>query len=220
MQIRPDSSYETLQANLYQNGGRNMEKTDRRILRTRRLLGEALLDLIQEQPFDSITIRDITGRADIGYATFFRHYDSKEDLLSQQLEQIIRQLESVVGEHTDDYFQREGTLFYQHLQENELLYRGLLGGHVNVQVIRRLRDALVRVIRPHIKGNATDADLRIPLEIAVNHMAASVLEMAAWWLENDMPYSPEDMGRYYETLIVQATWQAILPQCACSDSAP
>ena len=37
-----------------------MEKTDRRIVRTRRLLGEALLELIQEQTFDSITIRDIT----------------------------------------------------------------------------------------------------------------------------------------------------------------
>lgn len=189
-----------------------MEKTDRRIVRTRRLLGEALLELIQEQTFDSITIRDITDRADIGYATFFRHYDSKEDLLSEQLEQIIRQLEEVVGEYTDDYFQREGTLFYQHLQENELLYRGLLGGHVNVQVVRRLRDTLAGIIRLHMEGNAEGVELRVPLEIAVNHMAASVLEMAAWWLENDMPYSPEDMGRYYEILIVQATWQAILPQ--------
>ncbi len=54
-------------------------------------------------------------------------------------------------------------------------------------------------------------ELLIPLDIAVNHVAASGLEMVAWWLENDMPYSPDDMGTYYERLIIQATWQAILP---------
>ena len=191
-----------------------MDKIDRRIARTRRLLGEALLELVQEQSFDAITIRDITERADIGYATFFRHYDSKEELLAEQLEGIIRQIEDLAGERTGDYFQREGALLYEHARENELLYRGLLGGHVNAQVIRRLRDALIRVIRPHIEGHIKEEELLVPLGLAVNHVAASALEMVAWWLENDMPYPPYDMGSYYERLIIQGTWQAILPSGA------
>ncbi len=191
-----------------------MDKIDRRIARTRRLLGEALLELVQEQSFDAITIRDITERADIGYATFFRHYDSKEELLAEQLEGIIRQIEGLAGDRSGDYFQREGALLYEHARENELLYRGLLGGHVNAQVIRRLRDALIKVIRPHIEGHIKEEELLVPLEIAVNHVAASALEMVAWWLENDMPYPPYDMGSYYERLIIQGTWQAILPSGA------
>ena len=191
-----------------------MNKTDRRITRSRRLLGEALLELIQEQSFDAITIRDITERADIGYATFFRHYDSKEELLAEQLENIIRQIEELAGERSGDYFQREGTLLYEHARENELLYRGLLGGHVNAQVIRRLRDALINVIKPHLKGHIEEEELLVPFDIAVNHVAAAALEMVAWWLENNMPYPPGDMGSYYERLIVQATWQAILPSDA------
>jgi AcrR family transcriptional regulator len=194
-----------------QDERRDDHRVDRRIARTQRLLGEALLELIQEQSFDSITIRDITERADIGYATFFRHYDSKEELLAQQLESIIRQLEDMVGERDDDYFEREGELLFEHVGQNELLYRGLLGGHVHVQVIRRLRDALIRVIRPHIEGHLPDEELLIPLEIAVNHVAASALELVAWWLENDMPYPPKEMSRTYDRLIVQATWRAILP---------
>jgi AcrR family transcriptional regulator len=190
---------------------RDNSRVDRRIARTQRLLGEAMLDLIQEQSFDSITIRDITERADIGYATFFRHYDSKEELLSQQLESIIRQLEEMVGEGGDGYFEREGELLFEHVRQNELLYRGLLGGHVHVQVTRRLRDALIRVIRPHVERHLPDEQLLVPLEIAVNHLAASALELVAWWLENDMPYPPREMSRYYDRLIIQATWQAILP---------
>ena len=188
-----------------------MKKTDRRITRTRRLLGQALLELVQEQSFDSITIRDITERADIGYATFFRHYAGKEELLAEQMEGIIRQIEASAGERSDDYFRREGALFYEHARDNELLYRALLGGQVNAQVIRRLRDALVRVIRPHIEVHMRAEQPLVPLDIAINHVAASALEMLVWWLENGMPYSPDEMGGYYERLIIQATWLAILP---------
>jgi len=191
-----------------------MAKVDRRVARTHRLLGEALLQLVQEERFDAITIRAITERADIGYATFFRHFDSQEELLSAQLERMIRQLEQMAGDHTEDYFEREGTLFYRHIQDNELLYRSLLAGNVSTHVARRLRDALVRVIRPHMEQRAAELTLLVPLEIAANHMAASALELAGWWLENGMPYPPEQMGHIYEQLIVQGTWQAILPKDA------
>lgn len=188
-----------------------MDTSDRRVRRTRRLLGEALLELIQEQSFDAITIRDITERADVGYATFFRHYDGKEALLSEQLEQIVRRLETLSGERSDDYFEREGRLFFEHVQGNAHLYRGLLGDHVQSRIVRRLRDTLVGIVLPHMEGHAEGADLRIPLAVAANHVAASALELAAWWLENEMPYDPQEMGRIYRRLIIEATWQAILP---------
>ena len=50
-------------------------------MRTRRTLLDALLRLIEARPFDQITIREIAGEAGIGYATFFRHYPSKDALL-------------------------------------------------------------------------------------------------------------------------------------------
>ena len=187
-----------------------MEKRDRRVRRTRRLLGEALLELIQIKNFDTITIRDITEQADIGYATFFRHYGSKEELLAEQLEQIIRQLEEVARQGSGDYFQREGQLFFEHIAANEKLYQGLLGGHVHVQVLRRLRDSLVEVVEPHMAAHDEAAQVHVPLEIAANHVAASALELAAWWLDNGMPYSPAEMGHYYQRLIIEGTWAALL----------
>jgi AcrR family transcriptional regulator len=189
-----------------------MVKLDRRVRRTRRLLGEALLELIRTKNFDAITIRDITDQADVGYATFFRHYDSKEDLLAEQLAQIVRQLEEVAGQRSEDYFQREGTLFFEHVQAHEHLYQGLLSGHVSVQVVRRMRDSLVKVIKPHMASHDEAADVLVPLDIAANHIASSALELAAWWLDNDMPYSTTEMGLYYQWLIIEGTWQAILPQ--------
>lgn len=56
------------------------------------------------------------------------------------------------------------------------------------------------------------AHVRVPLYIVANHVAASALELAAWWLEKGMPYPPAEMGSYYQHLIIEGTWQAILPQ--------
>ena len=54
---------------------------DRRVRRTRQRLKEALLELIAGQPYESITVEDITRRADVGRSTFYSHYTSKDELL-------------------------------------------------------------------------------------------------------------------------------------------
>src|SRR5258708_5830180 len=65
------------------NRGRNME--DRRVQRTRQLLERALLELIEEHTYESITVQQITDRANMGRATFYLHYPDKEQLLSSIL---------------------------------------------------------------------------------------------------------------------------------------
>ena len=55
-------------------------KIDRRIRRTRDTLGDALVELIREKPFDSITVQEILDRAGVGRSTFYTHYSDKQDL--------------------------------------------------------------------------------------------------------------------------------------------
>ena len=66
-----------------------MNTADLRVQRTRRLLREALIELVSSQGYESITIRDITQRAQVGYKTFYRHYTSKEALLQTILDEIV-----------------------------------------------------------------------------------------------------------------------------------
>ena len=56
-------------------------KEDRRVQRTRQLLSSALLKLIEERGYDSLTVNDITEQANVGRATFYLHYQDKEQLL-------------------------------------------------------------------------------------------------------------------------------------------
>src|SRR5438445_130905 len=55
-------------------------KVDRRILRTRDTLGDALVELMQEKAFDEITVQEVLDRAGVGRSTFYAHYRDKENL--------------------------------------------------------------------------------------------------------------------------------------------
>ncbi len=64
-------------------GNAKAAKVDRRIRRTRDTLGDALVQLIQEKPFDEITVQDVLDRACVGRTTFYTHYRDKDDLFPQ-----------------------------------------------------------------------------------------------------------------------------------------
>src|SRR5688572_30831151 len=87
---------------LYANGHFSMlneKKLDRRVVRTRGMLQRALLALMSEQSYDTISVADITDRADLRRATFYLHYRDKEELLVATLEgmfnELVAQVETV-----------------------------------------------------------------------------------------------------------------------------
>lgn len=67
------------------------QKLDPRVRRTRKLLKSAFIELMTEQGFDSLTVQDITDRADINRATFYAHFTDKFDLHDQMLVEWFRQ---------------------------------------------------------------------------------------------------------------------------------
>ena len=66
-----------------------MEKQDRRVIRSKMRMREALISLMQEKLFPEITARDITDRADLNRATFYLHYNNVFDLLEELEEETV-----------------------------------------------------------------------------------------------------------------------------------
>ena len=185
--------------------------TDRRVRRSNRLMGDALLALIEEKGFDAITIKDITDRADVAYVTFFRHFKDKEQLLLQRLDEELAGLRTraeqavrAVGAAGDEL--AEGQAIFEYAWEKRALYRALFGN----QGMWRVRQAALRVIAAVFLESCSPLHHRrpIPAELAANHMAASLLALIDWWLDQPQPASPEEMAAIYAQLIVSATLQA------------
>src|ERR687892_2423757 len=80
------------------------KKTDARVRRTRDALGDALIALMQEKAFDTITVQDVLDRAHVSRSTFYTHYSDKDDLLMSDAEEFFEALSMALssrGEESD-----------------------------------------------------------------------------------------------------------------------
>src|SRR5262245_37014945 len=94
------------------------KKEDARVRRTRDALGDALVALMQEKPFDSITVQDVLDRANVGRSTFYSHFSDKDDLLMSDADEFFEGMAMALsrqGDKSDRVFPvRE---FFNHLIE-------------------------------------------------------------------------------------------------------
>jgi AcrR family transcriptional regulator len=182
--------------------------TDRRVRKTRQALSDALIALILEKGYDATTIKDITDRADVAHATFYRHYRDKDELLAQKLEDVVQEIEAMAREPSLQ--DAEGYLIFKHAQENSTLYRILLSSPGTTQVRKRIRETIAANVLKTCKPLHSAAGGVIPPKAAANHIAGSLLLLIEWWLDHDMPQLPHHMARVYEELVTGATVNAVL----------
>jgi len=183
-------------------------KIDRRILRTQKLLWEALIDLIQEKEYSEITIQDIADRANVNRVTFYLHYRDKQDLLVKSVEVIFNDLTSKITSLTGENFRLdippEGmTLVYQYIADNARFYRIILGENGIPFLIDRFRKYLVETAVQRFQM-LTPAQNQAPLalEMVAEYAAGSIIGLINWWLENDMPIPPAEFAQ--QTLLLTA----------------
>ena len=118
-----------------------MDHTDRRVKRTHKLLQEALIYLTLEKGYDAITIREITDRADVGYATFFRHYPDKEALLADVLEAMKDEFQSLLAPYSmvSDP-EKTGMLLFEYVEQNCDLCRVLLNSTDTMSLFKPVQE--------------------------------------------------------------------------------
>lgn len=184
-----------------------MRQVDRRVRRTKKSLENALIDLTLEKEYDEITIQEITERADVGYRTFFRHYSDKDELLQDVLSTTIMELRELMSPPTPEILVdpnykpadfKEGVILFRHVQEHCDLYRVLLRSE------RTIVESVMALTVQEVEASLGELELPgFSIEILANHMAWGTLALVRWWLDSEMPYSPEIMGEYSFRLIVQ-----------------
>lgn len=173
---------------------------DRRIQRTRHMLSDALFALIVEKGYDSITVQDITERANVGRATFYLHYREKEELLSESLKQLVNELMHYVEPNSDTpaTYKTLSVRVFQHIAQNHALYHALLGESgppiISIRMKRYLAELLQNyVIMPLIARGKAGVDP----ELLATHAAGSLYALLVWWLDHNFIYSVEEMGNLF-----------------------
>jgi len=186
-------------------------KLDRRVVRTRRMLRDALIELVLERGYDPITIQDITERADLRRATFYLHYRDKEELLLAALEEtfgeLARQLEPIMqGDALGGKTQLATfEVMFKHVQENRDLYCIVLGV---APIARHIHEYLASYVLKGLESVQSD----VPAEVLANYIAGAELALIIWWLKQDSPYTAAQMAAMAHQLVLNGALSVVNPK--------
>ena len=187
-------------------------KVDPRVRRTRRMLRDALVSLILEKDFASISIKEITQRADVAYITFFRHFESLDQLLMEVLDEGLAELqghiETLAKQSETSALETEGRLIFEYIGQKadlfSILFKSQSVTRVRKKVARNIAAIFQKSCAPLARSNN-----QVTIAIMSNHIATSLLALIEWWLENNMAPSPGEMGKIYKSLIIDSTVGAV-----------
>jgi AcrR family transcriptional regulator len=179
------------------------EKTDARVRRTRDALGDALVALMQEKPFDTITVQDVLDRAHVSRSTFYSHYSDKDDLLMSDAEEFFERLSmalSAHGDKSDRVFPVQE--FFTHLADVQPFYKALVKSGRFQENMELARGHFARGIERRLselpRGRSIPTN-ELPA-IAFTH-AGALLSLLTWWLDRGMREPPEQMDALFHRML-------------------
>ena len=118
-----------------------------RVRRTQKLLRDALIELIEEQSFDVLTVGELTKRAMVSRAAFYRNYQDKYDLVEQIFAEAMQALFNVVSQSGTEHPPQIWVKFFEHIAENEKIYCALLGRKGSPWFVLKMRLSMVELIK-------------------------------------------------------------------------
>ena len=178
---------------------------DRRQRKTREAIFAAFVELLSEKDFGKITVGEIIEGANVGRATFYAHFETKDYLLKELCEELFAHVfEASTGEeeahaHIFDCDAPDSVFLHllQHLQKNDNNILELLSCPNNGLFLRYFKAELLKLVKSQMelfeKGRAEE----IPEDFWLNHIAATFVETVRWWIECGMRESAETITGYF-----------------------
>jgi AcrR family transcriptional regulator len=187
------------------------KRRDRRVERTQQLIRGALLSLIREKGFEALTVQEIIDRANVGRATFYAHFDNKDDLLVSGFDDLrvslkARQREALLRGRTIEErvlgFSQE---VFAHTDEYRDIFRVMVGKRSGAAVQRLLHKLVVDLVRADVKeAVARSANDAVPSEALVQFIAGALFGLLIWWLGGKVRLSVTEINTLFRTLAIPA----------------
>ena len=173
------------------------QKIDRRVERTRKLLQNALSELILEKGYEKVTVQDVIDHANVGRSTFYAHFESLDQLLLSGFEPLRAQFEDFLSGAEFDHespWALSLTMFQQ-VQKQK-------GGYITLTHVQKY---LYGYLLDHLKSSLPQRNKNIPPELLAHYVASSFIAMLTWWIDNNYPLSAEKINEYYRQLVEPGT---------------
>jgi AcrR family transcriptional regulator len=192
---------------------------DRRIVRTREAIRDALISLMEEKGFEAISIKDIADRANINRGTFYLHYHDKFDLLEQTENEIIENMKSILLESGKINFVEYSTSeqpiqaivnMFDYLKSQTKVMHAVFGLKANPGFQNRIKKAIeTNLFKLGFFSQKSQEDLLVPVEYLVSYISAAHMGVVQTWLANGCQETPQEMARILARLSFHGPFQAV-----------
>lgn len=83
-----------------------MNKSESKYFNTAIRMDKAFLELLEQKDFAFITVKEICKKAEVNRSTFYLHYETIGDLLSESMDLIIKEFVNHMNEEPGDFIQK------------------------------------------------------------------------------------------------------------------
>ena len=182
---------------------------DRRQRKSREAIIKAFSELLSEKNVNNITVSEIIERADVGRATFYAHFETKDFLLKELCEElfchIFDSVEGSMNEHKHIFScDAPDSVFLhllQHLKNNDHNILKLLSCRNNEVFLRYFKEELLKLVETQSGMFEERKAKELPYEFWLNYISSTFVETVKWWVNNNLRQSPEEIAYYFMLLI-------------------
>ncbi|TDF96283.1 TetR/AcrR family transcriptional regulator [Paenibacillus piri] len=186
------------------------KKMDPRARRSRRMLRDAMIELLTEREYETISVSDITERADLNRATFYLHYTDKQDLFQESINDVLSEIAERFQNITletnlldDSNVELLLLNMFEFIAQNANFYKVMLSKG-DVQFTNQWQDLFREKLKRRVssqqpKTKITDDPILIDLLLIFTSSACT--GAIKWWLENDMKFTPQYLSKVFSRLV-------------------
>lgn len=181
-------------------------KHDRRILKTKKAIYEALVELMQKKNLNSITVTELAAAANINRKTFYTYYSTVNDVLDEVINELISSLKDLMYAMSEDYnMLSPQTLFafLNTIMSDVDIVRALFTSDNGNMLFNKLQKALQETLLKELIDN--DIKMNIPPEqypLISSFVAGGLIYVYYEWITNPNGTSLDEMARTLTTLII------------------
>ena len=212
---------------------------DRRVQKTRKLLQNALIELVAEKGYEAVSIREILDKANVGRSTFYAHFQDKDQLLHS----ILDRLDELFEQHEKLFLDAKKNIgdvdimnlthefsptlsLFQFVGQNHRFFKAMLGNRgygifakpVYDYVFAHVHGIFTKPVHDntfaHLHGPFKMLRLRekygsLESEIAAHYFASALMGILVWWVEMDMPCTAEKIDGLFRQLAIPSFGQVL-----------
>ncbi len=179
---------------------------DRRIQKTRDLLHRSLAALIHEKPYDSISVKEILDRANVGRSTFYTHFGDKDELLVSGIRELLRSIQTDKLPSSAKRSERIISFslpIFEHIDHHRRTGDARMGAKGRTLLHDHLRGALAELIADDIRkcfAGQQKAPGQVPPDLLVEYVSSTFILVLNWWVESQSRLSPKNVNDVFRAL--------------------